>query len=132
MPGLVRLRAQNFKGVREGDVSFSPTVTALVGPNNSGKSTVVQAIQSVRCLFELPIADPLARSSPAQYRAELVTKGEEKATVALDFSLQSREIDQFRKSLSERPATSDATRARSTEEDLGLLPKEFSATIEIT
>ncbi len=131
MPVLVRLRAKNFKGVRDGDVTFSPTVTALVGPNNSGKSTIVQAIQSVRCLFELPIVDPLAESNPAQYRAELVAKGEEKAIVALDLSLQSHEIDKFHKSLRERLANDSTARGRFTEDDFGLVPERFGATIEI-
>src|SRR5438093_12896328 len=110
MPVLVRLTAENFKGLRKGDVTFSHTVTALVGPNNSGKSTIIQAIQIVRCLFELPIVDPLAKSSPAQYRAELIARGEQKATVALDFRLESRELDQFRMSLREQLAQGSSAR----------------------
>lgn len=40
---IASLRIENFRGVREGTVRFSPH-TVLVGANNSGKTTVIEAL----------------------------------------------------------------------------------------
>jgi len=40
---IVELSIDNFRGVRDGRVTFSPH-TVLVGPNNSGKTTVLEAL----------------------------------------------------------------------------------------
>ena len=40
---IVRLRISGFRGVRSADVSLG-CHTVLVGPNNSGKTTVIEAL----------------------------------------------------------------------------------------
>jgi len=37
------LKIRNFRGIKEGELEFSP-ITILLGPNNSGKSTVLEAL----------------------------------------------------------------------------------------
>jgi exonuclease SbcC len=41
---LVRLRLQNFRQFRQADITFSPGLTAIIGPNGSGKTTILEAI----------------------------------------------------------------------------------------
>jgi putative ATP-dependent endonuclease of the OLD family len=40
---IAKLEIENFRGIRQGEVSFSPH-TVLVGPNNCGKTTVIEAL----------------------------------------------------------------------------------------
>ena len=40
---VVELRIENFRGVRDGRVRFGQH-TVLVGPNNSGKTTIIEAL----------------------------------------------------------------------------------------
>src|SRR5262245_17376427 len=40
---IAKLKIENFRGVREGTVQFSPH-TVFVGANNCGKTTVVEAL----------------------------------------------------------------------------------------
>jgi hypothetical protein len=40
---IAELRIENFRGIREGRVRFGPH-TVLIGPNNSGKTTVIEAL----------------------------------------------------------------------------------------
>ncbi|MBF0417610.1 MAG: DUF3696 domain-containing protein [Magnetococcales bacterium] len=55
---LKTLTLENFKGVHEPvRIEFAP-VTLLFGPNNAGKSTVVQALHYAREIFERGNADP--------------------------------------------------------------------------
>lgn len=42
--GLAQLQIRNFKGIKDMSTSFDP-ITLLVGANNSGKSTILQAIR---------------------------------------------------------------------------------------
>ncbi|MDI7267695.1 MAG: AAA family ATPase [Myxococcota bacterium] len=44
MPRLTKLEIANFRGIHKGEVSGFADVTVLVGRNNSGKSTVAEAI----------------------------------------------------------------------------------------
>jgi len=55
---LKALTLENFKGIREPvRIEFAP-VTLLFGPNNAGKSTVVQALHYAREIFEHGNTDP--------------------------------------------------------------------------
>lgn len=47
---LVRMRLENFRGVRECEVQFGPGVNVLHGPNELGKSTMVEAIRAALLL----------------------------------------------------------------------------------
>jgi len=40
---IKRLKIQNFRGIKEGTLELSP-ITILLGPNNSGKSTILEAL----------------------------------------------------------------------------------------
>ncbi len=42
--GLSELQIMNFKGIKDLSVKFSP-ITLLIGSNNSGKSTILQAVR---------------------------------------------------------------------------------------
>ena len=41
---LDRIRLQNFRGVREGEVRGFADVNVVIGRNNAGKSTLLEAI----------------------------------------------------------------------------------------
>lgn len=43
MSGAVPERIENFRGIREGTVRFGPH-TVFIGPNNCGKTTVIEAL----------------------------------------------------------------------------------------
>ena len=48
---LSSLHIENFKGIKEGTISDLAQVNVLVGRNNSGKSTVLDALLLMRCAF---------------------------------------------------------------------------------
>ena len=48
---LSSLDIKNFKGIREGTISDLAQVNILVGRNNSGKSTILDALLLMRCAF---------------------------------------------------------------------------------
>ena len=48
---LSSLEIKNFKGIREGKISDLAQVNILVGRNNSGKSTILDALLLMRCAF---------------------------------------------------------------------------------
>jgi putative ATP-dependent endonuclease of the OLD family len=41
---IKRLRIANFRSIRQADIELSP-VTVLIGPNNAGKSAILEAIR---------------------------------------------------------------------------------------
>lgn len=40
---IKNLKLKNFKGIKEGALDFAP-ITILIGPNNSGKTTILEAL----------------------------------------------------------------------------------------
>ena len=48
---LSNLEIKNFKGIKEGTIGDLAQVNVLVGRNNSGKSTVLDALLLMRCAF---------------------------------------------------------------------------------
>ena len=48
---LSSLEIKNFKGIREGSISDLAQANILVGRNNSGKSTILDALLLMRCAF---------------------------------------------------------------------------------
>ena len=50
---LSSLEIKNFKGIKSGTISNLAQVNVLVGRNNSGKSTVLDALLLMRCGFAL-------------------------------------------------------------------------------
>jgi putative ATP-dependent endonuclease of OLD family len=59
---LVNLKIQNYRSIRELDLSFKKGKNIIVGKNNSGKSNIVKAIDLV-----------LGENAPAYYKYENVT-----------------------------------------------------------
>ncbi len=48
---LKRLKIQNFRAIREIDVTFNTLVSVLIGPNAVGKTTVSEAIRLVKAIL---------------------------------------------------------------------------------
>ena len=48
---LTSLHIENFKGIKSGSISDLAQVNVLVGRNNSGKSTILDALLLMRCAF---------------------------------------------------------------------------------
>ncbi|MFQ5820829.1 MAG: AAA family ATPase [Candidatus Heimdallarchaeota archaeon] len=44
---IKRFRVQNFKGIRDADLELRP-ITILIGANDSGKSTIAQALLLIK------------------------------------------------------------------------------------
>ncbi|HEY8379874.1 MAG TPA: AAA family ATPase [Nannocystis sp.] len=53
---LARLHVQNFKCLRDVDITFGP-LTVLIGPNDSGKSSILDALRILGRTFREPLAD---------------------------------------------------------------------------
>lgn len=63
---LTKIRIENFRGIREGEIDGLTDVNILVGRNNSGKSTVLEAISiSASLMYQL---DPAGRDRQEQIR----------------------------------------------------------------
>src|SRR3989442_1034037 len=57
--GLQRLQARNFRLLQDFEVEFFPDVTVLIGPNNAGKSNIVDALVLLKQGIEQTIGDAL-------------------------------------------------------------------------
>lgn len=84
---LHRLRVVNFAGVREADVEFGPGLNILYGPNDLGKSTLVDAIR-------LALLLPHGSTSCDQY---IGWKGGRDPVVELTFETETQRIWRVRK-----------------------------------
>jgi hypothetical protein len=72
---IKRLRLENFKGVVEGEVELDK-LTILVGPNNSGKTTILEALFLEPNPFRLvPYNPPTAIELLQEYHKTLSDKG---------------------------------------------------------
>jgi energy-coupling factor transporter ATP-binding protein EcfA2 len=72
---IKRLRLENFKGVVEGEVELDK-LTILVGPNNSGKTTILEALFLAPNPFRLvPYNPPTAIELLQEYHKTLSEKG---------------------------------------------------------
>ena len=69
---LTGLNIENFKGIRTGEMSGLTQVNILVGLNNSGKSTVLDALVLLRCPFAL--RDYLAQDGLEQVLSRRTTR----------------------------------------------------------
>jgi hypothetical protein len=84
---LHRLRVTNFAGVREADVAFGRGLNVLYGPNDLGKSTLVDAIRLVLLL-------PYTSTSIDQY---IAWTGGREPVVELTFETEQHRIWRVRK-----------------------------------
>ena len=84
---LQRLRVTNFAGVREADVAFGKGLNILYGPNDLGKSTLVDAIRLVLLL-------PYTSTSIEQY---IAWTGSREPVVELTFETEQHRIWRVRK-----------------------------------
>ncbi len=66
---IAKLTLQNFMAHGESVFEFAPGLNALTGPNNSGKSAVVEAL---RCLAENPAPKHVIRHGAAEARVEVL------------------------------------------------------------
>ncbi|MFZ5813543.1 MAG: AAA family ATPase [Thermodesulfobacteriota bacterium] len=66
---IAKLTLRNFMAHGESVFEFAPGLNALTGPNNSGKSAVVEAL---RCLAENPAPKHVIRHGAAEARVEAV------------------------------------------------------------
>jgi hypothetical protein len=72
---IKRLRLENFKGVVEGEVELDK-LTILVGPNNSGKTTILEALFLAPNPFRwVPYYPPTAIELLQEYHKTLFEKG---------------------------------------------------------
>ena len=56
---LRRIHVRNFKGIKEGDISDLGSVNVFIGRNNSGKSSILDALCFSRCAFDYRILGEL-------------------------------------------------------------------------
>ena len=89
MPALRRVELSAFKGVRSAFLELVPGCTVLIGPNNTGKSTWMHALQVPRLFFQLPVCDQLANTDPVRYLEELVSRGSTASTIRLTLAISS-------------------------------------------
>jgi predicted ATPase len=57
----LRLEIRNYKSIRTADIDLKPGITILIGPNGSGKTCLLSALQFLRDVFRLGAAQALAR-----------------------------------------------------------------------
>jgi predicted ATPase len=55
---ITRAKFQNFKALRDVEITFDSRLTVLVGPNGSGKTSVLQGIHALTQLAVVPSNDP--------------------------------------------------------------------------
>ena len=102
---LIRLRIQGFKSLESADLRFGP-LTVLVGPNASGKSNMLDAINFLSRLCDLDVADAAAGVRPsaalARDAASIFTATRdgraETMTLTADFIVGQRVVDDFGRS----------------------------------
>jgi len=56
-PVIASVAFRNFKALRSTSLALSP-FNLVIGPNGSGKTSLIQAILSLRALAKLPLRDP--------------------------------------------------------------------------
>ncbi len=131
MPILSRIEIENFKAIEKADVSFSDWVTIVVGGNNAGKSSILQAMQVSRVLLGLPMSDPLLSENQRAYLAEVVRERAVEAMVTYTFRLVEAEAssiaDLFLRTLTEAKSIPSGV----THKDATALPTSFKATVRI-
>jgi len=57
----LELRIDNYKSIRSAQLDLRPGITILVGPNGSGKTCILSALQFLRDVFRVGAAQALAR-----------------------------------------------------------------------
>ena len=60
------LRIHNYKSIRTAQLDLRPGITILVGPNGSGKTCILSALQFLRDVFRVGAAQALARQGGAR------------------------------------------------------------------
>ncbi|MCF2136484.1 MAG: AAA family ATPase [Candidatus Thorarchaeota archaeon] len=75
---LVRLRLQNFRVFKDQTIDFQNDITAIVGPNGSGKTTILEAI-------EFALFKKTKRKEKDLKLREVIRHGTNKAKVTLTF-----------------------------------------------
>src|ERR1051326_5952739 len=90
---LHRLRVTNFASLRDLDVEFGPGLNVLYGPNDLGKSTLVEAIR---------MALLLPNTATASFEPFVEWSGGHDPLVELTFETESQRIWRVRKEYAKR------------------------------
>jgi predicted ATPase len=99
---LIRLRVNGFKSLEQVDVRFGP-MTILVGPNDSGKSNLLDAINFLSRLASAPAADAAAHArqsgavllDPASIFTRTAGGVADTMTLCADFIVSDSVVDDF-------------------------------------
>ncbi|MFS8066880.1 MAG: AAA family ATPase, partial [Byssovorax sp.] len=91
---LTGVKIENFRGVSEGGVEGLAPISILVGPNNSGKSTVLEAIAALGLgVNAKEVAGFLTRRGgpPLDALARVIGRSAKQATISANGSFDARE-----------------------------------------
>ena len=64
-PYIHELRIENYGCIRDATFRFTP-LHALIGPNDSGKSTVLRALRTVAFTLDVAVDAPASSGSPTR------------------------------------------------------------------
>jgi predicted ATPase len=93
---ITGVKIEDFRGVREGGVEGLAPISLLVGPNNSGKSTVLEAIAALGLGSDAKaIATLLLRrgGSPLDALARIIHRSAKQATISADGKLDAVDVN---------------------------------------
>src|SRR3990172_6563409 len=131
MPVLSEIEIQNFKAVEKAEVSLSDRATVVVGANNAGKSSILQAMQVARVLLELPVPDPLLSQNRRAYLAEVVREGAVEAVVTYTIRLNEAEASSLADLFIGELKNAKSIPRSVTGKAASALPTSFKATVRI-
>lgn len=101
---ITSVKIEDFRGVREGGVEGLAPISILVGPNNSGKSTALEAIAAVGMGTDAPaIAKLLMRRGgpPLDALARAMSRSTKRATITIARSTE-EQVEEWRTKISIR------------------------------
>jgi predicted ATPase len=93
---ITGVKIEDFRGVREGGVEGLAPISILVGPNNSGKSTVLEAIAALGLGSDAKaIAGLLIRRGgpPLDALARIIHRSAKQATISADGKLDAVDVN---------------------------------------
>jgi predicted ATPase len=98
---LTRLRASGFRLLRAAELELSPPFTVIVGPNQSGKSSVLEALQLLSEAARGELSEALVRRRGGL--SSLLTRGGQSTAVTLEAELSTPQASALRYLLTVSP-----------------------------